>query len=169
MFDNTEHGTATIRSIAANLGKVDEWIQFEHNRTGQSEEHLRKIIEKQSGKCQQYKCKGSLVSLTEIVKSNNPKVEACSFYGTSEGDKLIKDFLISCGIDESKLLVYHAKEIIKKAELVKEDCEKLGLNYDDKIYIVIREFNMPKKSLLPLGAVGKANRMVTLLVKKDEV
>lgn len=66
-------------------------------------------------------------------------------------------------------MVYHAKEIINKAELVKEECEKLGLNYNDKIYIAIREFNMPKKYLLPIGAVGKANRIVTLLVKKDEV
>lgn len=92
LFDNTEYGTATIRAIAAKLGKVDEWIQFEHNHTGQSEERLRQIIEKQSAKSQQYKCNGSLISLTEVVAKNKPGVEACSFYGTSEGDELIKNF-----------------------------------------------------------------------------
>ncbi len=167
LFDNTEHGTATIRAIAAKLGKVDEWIQFEQNRTGQSQEHLQQLIEKQSVN-QQYKFKDTLVSLSEIVTNNNPDVEACSYYGTGEGDELIKKFLMICGIDESKLFVYHSKEIRKKAELVKEECEKLGLKYNDGIYLVIREFNMPKFSLLPKGAVGKANRIVTLLVKKDE-
>ena len=52
---------------------------------------------------------------------------------------------------------------------MKSECEKLGIDYDDKIYIVIREFNMPKKSLLPLGAVGKAENIATLLVKKSEI
>ncbi len=168
LFDNTEHGTATIRAIATKLGKVDEWIRFEQKRKGQSEERLRQIIEKQSAN-QQFKCNGTLVSLKEIVAKNKPELEACSFYGTNEGDGLIKSFLVSCGIDESRLLVYHAKEIINKAELVKEECEKLGLKYNDNIYIVIREFNMPKCSLLPKGAVGKANRIATLLVKKDEM
>ena len=84
-------------------------------------------------------------------------------------DTLIKNFLISCGIEESKINVYHDKEIKNKASLVREECEKLGIKYNDKIYIVIREFNMPKKYLLPAGAVGNANRIVTLLVQKLEV
>ncbi|MBR4343285.1 MAG: hypothetical protein IKP88_11405 [Lachnospiraceae bacterium] len=59
LFDNTEHGTATIRAIATKLGKVDEWIRFEQKRKGQSEERLRQIIEKQSAN-QQFKCNGTL-------------------------------------------------------------------------------------------------------------
>ena len=45
----------------------------------------------------------------------------------------------------------------------------MKLKNDEKnSYITIREFNMPKKYCLPIGAVGNANNMVTLLVKKDE-
>ena len=169
LFDNTEHGTATIRTIAAKLDKVDEWIRFENSRTGQSVGKLRNLIEKESGKCQTYKCKESLVRLPEIVTSNHTIIESCSYYGTNEGDKLIRDFLVSCGFEEDEILVYHAKEIINKADLVREDCTKLNLNCDDKIFIVIREFNMPKKYLLPDGAVGKADNVVTMLVKKSEL
>ena len=169
LFDNTEHGTATIRTIAEKLDKVDEWIQFENSRTGQDIDKLRNLIEKNSGKCQAYKCKDSLVRLSEIVTSNHVIIESCSYYGTNEGDKLIKDFLISCGFEENEIFVYHAKEIINRADLVKKDCEKLKLHYNDNIFIVIREFNMPKKYLLPAGVVGKADNVVTLLVKKPEI
>lgn len=169
LFDNTEHGTATIRTIARQLDKVDEWIQFENDRTGQDIDKLKSLIEKKSGKCQTYKCKDSLVRLPEIVTSNHTVIESCSYYGTNEGDKLIKDFLVSCGFEETEIFVYHAKEIINRADLVKEDCQKLNLPYADNIFIVIREFNMPKKYLLPAGAVGKADNVVTLLVKKPEI
>lgn len=169
LFDNTEHGTATIRTLAANLGKENEWIEFEKNRTGQDEAVLQRKIAKQVEKCQQYKCGESSVKLKDISSANNPRIEACSYFGTEEGDKLISDFLIFCGIDETNFSVTHNKDIIRKSELVKSECEKLGIDYDDKIYIVIREFNMPKKSLLPLGAVGKAENIATLLVKKSEI
>ena len=169
LFDNTEYGTATIRTIAAKLGKIDEWIQFELTRTKQTEKILRKKIEKESTRIQQYTCNDKLVSLMEMIDNNQPIIESCSYYGTNDGDTLIKNFLISCGIEESKINVYHDKEIKNKASLVREECEKLGIKYNDKIYIVIREFNMPKKYLLPAGAVGNANRIVTLLVQKLEV
>lgn len=169
LFDNTEHGTATIRTIAANLGKIDEWVEFEKVRTGQPETSLRDCIRKQIDKCKQFRCDESRISLAEIMAKNHIMIESCSFYGTREGDDLIKSFLLSCGIEEKDIFVYHAKDIVKKAEIVKEDCEKLGVTYNDKTYIVIREYNMPKKYLLPKGVVGKANNVVTLLVKKDEI
>lgn len=168
LFDNTERGTATIRALAAYLGKTNEWVQFEFERSGKNVEQLRKEIENQKRKCQQYKCNQSLVELADILSHNNPDVETCSYYGTKEGDKTINDFLEYCGINSSKVSVKHSNEITNKAEIVKDDCEKLGLDYKD-IYVVIREFNMTKRSLLPLGAVGNANKIVTLLVKKQEI
>lgn len=181
IFDNTEYGTATIRAIAANLSKEDKWVQFECDRKTQklkseteqekvkTKEKLRDSFKKQRDKCQPYKYKNSIKSLSDIISTNQPCIEACSYYGTKEGDEAIKKFLLSCDIDESKITTYHAKDIIKKADLVKEDCEKLCLRYCDHIYLIIREFNMPKMHLLPSGVVGDAEKVVTLLVKKTEI
>lgn len=169
LFDNIEHGTAAIRTIAANLGKENEWIQFEQERTGVEESILKSRIECSKRKCQKYRCGNDVIELKDVYTTNQPLIEVHSFFGTDEGDELIKKFLAYSGIENSDDYVTHRKKIIKKAELVKDECKNLGIKYDDKIYIVIREFNMPKKDLLPIGAVGKADNVATLLVKKLEV
>ena len=44
----------------------------------------------------------------------------------------------------------------------------IGLKNNKNIYIVIREFNMTKRTLLPKGSVGDAENAITLFVKKGE-
>lgn len=169
LFDNTEHGTATIRSIAAYFGKKQEWIKFVQQTTEQETSKLERLFEIQTQKCQKYQYQSGEISLIDIATKNDTKIEACSYYGTDKGDKSIKEFLTSCGFNESKVQVSHCHEITQKAVLVKKDCDKLEIEYNDSIYLVVREFNMTKKYLLPKGAVGKANKVVTLLVKKTEL
>lgn len=116
----------------------------------------------------QYKCDdGRIVNVEDVILKNKPIIEAHSYFGTEEGDKNIREFLVFCGFQEREFSVSHNKEIINKSSLVKEECEKLGLDYNENIYVIIREFNMPQLSLLPRGTVGKADRVVTLLVRKD--
>lgn len=170
LFDNTEHGTATIRTIAANIGKEQEWIDFEIMRTKRNEVELRKAIEKQLSTIQAYIIGENVVKPQNIYEANSPLIEIHSYFGTDEGDGLIKTFLEYCGIEKDNYSVSHSHNILYKADRIEKECENLGLDYEHNknIYIVIREFNMTKKTLLPKGAVGDAKKVITLFVKKPE-
>lgn len=170
LFDNTEHGTATIRTIAANIGKEQEWVEFEAMRTKRDEAELRTQIERQRGTIPTYIIGDAVVKPQDVYATNSPLIEAHSYFGTDEGDALIKSFLEYCGISKENYSVSHSHAILYMAGRVEKECENLGLDYEHNknIYIVIREFNMTKKTLLPKGAVGNANNVITLLVKKRE-
>lgn len=104
------------------------------------------------------------------TQRNSPLIEVHSYFGTNEGDGLIKTFLEYCGISKENYSVSHSHDILYMADRVEKECENLGLDYghNKNIYIVIREFNMTKKTLLPKGVVGDANNVITLFVKKRE-
>ena len=167
LFDNTERGTATIRVLAMYLGVEEIWIKFQKNKY-KSYTYTDGYIKSQKQKCNKYKCGESFVEVSEILNCNKPKIEVCIFYGTSEGVKLIEEFLKFCGFEDDQIQIHCINEISENASYIKEECEKLKIKYKD-IYIVIREFNMPKKYLLPLGAVGNADCIYTLLVQKKEL
>lgn len=169
LFDNTERGTATIRVLAMYLGFEQFWIKFKENKykSHSNIANIDRYIESQKQKCNKYKCGESIVEVSEIFKCNNPKIEVCIFYGTSEGIELIEEFLRFCGFKDDQVQIYCANVINANASDINEECKNLKIEYKD-IYIVIREFNMPKKYLLPLGAVGNADCIYTLLVQKKE-
>lgn len=168
LFDNIEHGTASIRTLAVNLGKENEWIEFEEKRTKQDKDILKKKIDKQQKNIHNYTIGTNVIQIKDVYVANSPKIEVHSYFGTSEGDELIKKFLEYCGINN--YLVSHNRDIYHKASIVENECKNLGLDYQNNknIYIIIREFNMPKRTLLPKGSVGDANNVITLLVKKKE-
>lgn len=170
LFDNTESGVSTLRTIAANIGKEKEWISFEQARTCYDVTKLQGKIEKQQGLSQAYIMGETIVRPIDIYTANKPKLILHSYFGTDEGDKLLRDFLDFCGLQESEYDVSHQKDIVCKADRIEPECQKLGLNYENRsnIYIVIREFNMTKLTLLPLGAVGDANKVSVLFVQKNE-
>jgi len=171
LFDNTEHGTATIRTIAANIGKEQEWVKFEAMRTKRDEDELRTKIERQQSTTPTYIIGTVGIKPKDVYTANSPLIEAHSYFGTDEGDELIKAFLEYCGISKEKYSVSHSHDIIYMADRVEKECENLGLDYEHNknIYIVIREFNMTKKTLLPKGAVGDADNVIALFVKKREI
>lgn len=170
LFDNIEHGTATIRTLAVNLGKELEWTEFEAIRTKQDKNILKKRIERQQHTVPTYTIETGSINPKDVYVSNSPQIEIHSYFGTDEGDNLIKEFLKYCGINEDNYCVSHKHDILYRAYRIEKECEKLGLDYENNknIYIVIREFNMPKRTLLPKGVVGDANKVITLLVKKKE-
>lgn len=170
LFDNIEHGTATIRTLAVNLGKEDEWIKFELQRTKMKEDDLKNKIENQQKVMQSYIIGSAVINAKDIYIANSPKIVVHSYFGTNEGDELIKSFLDYCGISKDNYSVSHELDIRHKADIIEKECNNLKLDYkhNKNIYIVIREFNMPKRNLLPRGSVGDANKVITLLVKKKE-
>ena len=171
LFDNIEHGTATIRTLAIYLGKEKEWIEFEIQRTKSKINILEQKIEMQKSSVIKYNVGSNVVEPKDIYIANSPKIEVHSYFGTNEGDQLIKDFLEYCKINESEYSVSHSYDIICKPDRIEKECVKLGLDYkrNNNIYLVIREFNMPKRNLLPKGTVGNADNVITLLVKKKEI
>ena len=168
LFDNTEYGTATLRTIAANIGKEEEWIAFE--KKNKDESSLRGQMEKQKRSSQAYTMGETVVKPVQIFNANKPKIVVHSYYGTNEGDKKIIDFFKACGFNDDKYDVSHKIDIVRKATFVKNESQKLGLDYEhnSNIFIVIREFNMTKKTLMPNGAVGDSEKVSVLFVKKDE-
>lgn len=170
LFDNIEYGTATIRTLAINLGKENEWIEFESKRTKQNKATLKRKIEKQQNVTPTYTIGTVVIKPKDVYIANSPQIEVHSYFGTCEGDKLISEFLEYCEISRNCYFVSHTQDISHKATIIEKECNNLKLDYKHykDIYIVIREFNMPKKNLLPKEAVGDANKAITLLVKKKE-
>lgn len=170
LFDNIGHGTATLRTIAANIGKEKEWIDFEEMRTQKDASVLQRKIEKQKKSSQTYKMGNAVVRPIDIYSANKPKIVVHSYFGTDEGDRLLREFFKFCGLVDNEYDVSHQKEIVCMADRVEKECQKLGLDYENKsgIFIVIREFNMTKMTLLPKGSVGDANIVSVLFVKKEE-
>lgn len=170
LFDNTEHGTATLRTLAANIGKEKEWIAFEESRTHKDPLILQGKISKQQNLSQAYTIGDKVVRPKEIYIANQPRIVVHSYFGTDEGDKLLKEFLKYCGLDDGEYDVSHRNDIVCMANRIEQECYKLGLDYEhkSKIFIVIREFNMTKMTLMPKGAVGDVNKVSVLFVQKDE-
>ena len=170
LFDNTEHGTATIRTIASNIDKEQEWVEFEAMRTKKSEDELREKIDRQRRAAPTYTMGDTVVKPKDVYAANFPKIEVHSYFGTDKGDAHIKAFLEYCGISNENYSVSHSHDILYMADRVEKECENLGLDYEHNknIYIVIREFNMTKRTLLPKGSVGDAENVITLFVKKGE-
>lgn len=165
LFDNTMSGAATKITLAGYLGKEKEWLETQNNRKSslKLENKFKKIIDK----CITYSNK---LTIEQICLKNSPKIEVCSYYGTKCGQKKVQKFLQTQCKLENCTVEFHI-EISKKGSMLENAAKTLGMNLkaDEKnSYIAIREFNMPKKYCLPIGAVGNANNMVTLLVKKDE-
>lgn len=170
LFDNTEYGTATIRTIASNIGKEQEWVEFEVMRTKKSEDELREKIDRQRYTTPTYAIGDTVVKPKDVYTANFPKIEVHSYFGTDKGDAHIKAFLEYCSISNENYSVSHSHDILYMADRVEKECENLRLDYEHNknIYIVIREFNMTKRTLLPKGSVGDAENAITLFVKKGE-
>ena len=164
LFDNTTYGAATIRTLAVYLGKEKEWLETQTNRKSSSK--LENKFKETSDKCIIF----NNVNIEQICLKNSPKIEVCSYYGTKCGQRNVQEFLQNQCKLENCTVEFHI-EISKKGSTLENTAEILGMklkNDEKNSYITIREFNMPKKYCLPIGAVGNANNMVTLLVKKDE-
>ena len=165
LFDNTMFGAATKRTLAGYLGKEKEWLETQTCRKSSS--NLENKFKKTRDKCITYDNK---LNIEQICLKNSPKIEVCSYYGTKCGQQKVQEFLQTQCKLENCTVEFHI-EISKKGLMLENAAKTLGMNLKDdekNSYITIREFNMPKKYCLPIGSVGNANNMVTLLVKKDE-
>lgn len=150
VFDNIEGGTATRETLKEYLGD---------NEIGR--------------KRQRFYCNGKEVTIKDIIDRNEAKIVIDIFYASERGMEVIQNFSDEKGlemkIEPCKIInSIVTKEMLDVArELFDEfvdsdDCVKEGN------YIIIREFNQPKKNIFPPSMLDPHN-IISLFVKKNEL
>ncbi len=170
LFDTLESGTATIRTMALYLGKVDEWKDLDVNKSKDSKKIDREIT-KYSKYLQTYECEEEKICVKQIVETNKPQIVVHSYYGTDEGIKNVTDFLQKGQYAELIAKVDYCLEITaQKAQSIEEDCRMIwpGQQADLNCYMVVREFNMTKRNVFPEGMCGDVTNAICMFVKKAE-
>ena len=69
-------------------------------RTKRDEAELRMKIERQQSTTPTYIIGDVVIKPKDVYAANLPLIEEHSYYGTDEGDQLIKTFLEYCGISK---------------------------------------------------------------------
>ena len=161
LFDNTCTGTATRRTVALYLGKEDLLTK------GLSEEKREEYI----SKLQIYPMQEKIVSIKEIIKSNEiTDVSVHSYYGTDEGVGKVKRFLEACGYDKCE--VDYKDKIKSYYEAIKEDVKaiwpKQVKKIPDNFCIFIREFNQPKLNVFPDEMMKDVSKAICMFHMKEE-
>ncbi len=150
LLDNIESGQSTKGVLKGYLG-IDK--------------DFRKNIR------QTYKCDNKVIQVYDIIEKNNPDIEVYSFYATDNGIKVIIDFL---GENyKNKVKVYKNKGFNQE---VTEDIKTKIINIFGKFencvdignYIIIREFNQPKKNAFPREMLDTEN-IIGLFNFRDEI
>lgn len=161
--DNYLCGGATIRSIRAYLGLSIDSSDPSFNSYIKACESIQPIF-----------CNGKPVPVSDILKKN----KECSFsvvglYGTDEGRKKIDKFLDDKEIKHDptkffRIIADNNREINSMAEEIWG--EKKGFErFDGLFYPVIREFNLPKKTVFPEEMIRYPNKAICLFVQKKEL
>lgn len=164
LFDNICYGSSTITSLAAYLEKLGyvDWLNKETLHRAE-----RSILK--------YTVGTDVITVKKIIETNViTQIEVHSYYGTTEGEDAVKEFLYKCGAADASVS-YH-KSINKKAECILEELKEIWPKYwkdatkeDCKFYIFIREFNQPKKNVFPSEMLSEPKKAICMFVQKDEL
>lgn len=158
LCDNFLTGSATMRMIKAYLD-ID---------TSQDNDEERNGVNNVKKKIIRYKTKeNDDLLLSEVIKTNKCPIEVHAYYGTSEGKNKIDSFLKSNNIP-GKISYYF--DISKKYSDLSENEKKIwSTNSHSDFYLVIREFNMPKKNIFPIEMLQDPKKAICMFVLKDEI
>lgn len=158
LCDNFLTGSATIRMIKAYLD-ID---------TSQDNDKERNGVNNVKKKIIRYKTKENEdLLLSEVIKINKCPIEVHAYYGTSEGKNKIDSFLKSNNIS-GKISYYF--DISKKYSDLSENEKKIwSTNTHSDFYLVIREFNMPKRNIFPIEMLKDPKKAICMFVLKAEI
>ena len=158
LFDTLQSGTSTIDILKAYFDKTTD---------SKSTEKICKFYDRTE------------ITLDKIIKKNNASLEILSLYGSKEGKEKVDAYIKS-----SKNTLKQAKEILVKHKIKNkankafiEKMEKLypkedrddsdDLPIEEGKYLIIREFNQPKRNMFPNKLLDPAC-IASIFVKKPE-
>ena len=176
LCDNFEYGKATIRMLKAYLNidvtdeQAEEKRKVERVKASRQKYYLRKA-DSCDGKDDLSAAQEHLneVPLKAVIEKNACTIEVHGYYGTKIGKEAIKDFL------EKQLIkpaaVTYEKEITKRASQIINEVRNIWpqSNPGDKVYTVVREFNMPKMNVFPKEMLEDPRKAICMFVKKGEI
>lgn len=153
LFDNIQNGKSTKETI-------DKYINQKGKQT--------------SDEIVTFECKGKVVTLSQILKANNCKIEIFSIYAGDLGIKNVKDYVNK---KYSKMNIVVLEPLEKLTAVANaEDIELMQKMYPGKLagkigegnYLVIREFNQPKLNIM-CHKLLEIERVVALFCKRAEL
>lgn len=159
IFDNIENGTST-------LGALGEYLNYngENIVSIQGEDknvHLGR-------KRQRFYCDGKEITLKEIISKNTPQIELHAFFMSKEGKQKIEEFIRDNNLN-IKVTFFKEFDNLASKEMIDLGTKLFGkCKIRDNNYLIIREFNQPKKNIFP-DSMLDSNNIVSLFVVKPEL
>lgn len=153
LFDNIQNGKSTKETI-------DKYIKVNGATSNDT------IIT--------FKCDGNVIALSEILNSNQCKIEIFSIYAAETGIKNVKEHVKK---QYPKMNIKVLDPIKKLTKVVdKEDMELIKKLYPGKLageinegkYLVVREYNQPKLNIM-CNKLLEIERVVALFCKRAEL